>query len=72
MDAEPALHQVRAAGTVAMVVDVSRVTFACSSLLHTLLAHRTHIVIAGPVPPQLARLLKLTCTTDLFTYTFTA
>ncbi|MBT2406505.1 MULTISPECIES: STAS domain-containing protein [unclassified Streptomyces] len=43
------------------VVDVTRLVFADSSLLTTLLASRRDgpLVLAGPVPPQFAQLLRL-------------
>ncbi|MFE3579041.1 STAS domain-containing protein [Streptomyces vinaceus] len=49
-----------------LVVDLSGVTFADSSLLHALLDARHRIVLAGPLPRQFHRLLDLTVTTGRF------
>ncbi|MFE5538528.1 STAS domain-containing protein [Streptomyces sp. NPDC056519] len=53
------------------VIDLSGVSFADSSLLHTLLDARTghHLVLAGPLPHQLDRLFTITGTRPLFTFT---
>ncbi|MFD6298289.1 STAS domain-containing protein [Streptomyces sp. NPDC060235] len=58
----------------AMVVDLSALTFADTAFLHWLLeARRAHeeahtlLILAGPLGPQLARLLTITGTRDHFT-----
>ncbi|MEU9033496.1 STAS domain-containing protein [Streptomyces sp. NPDC048352] len=49
------------------IVDLSRVTFADSSLFHTLHDHRDQrLVLTGPCTRQLAEVLALTGATDLF------
>ncbi|MER7762511.1 STAS domain-containing protein [Streptomyces sp. NPDC097619] len=57
------------AGPELLRVDVTRVTFADSSFLNSLLVMRERIVLAGPLPGQLSHLLTLTGTAPLFTYT---
>ncbi|MFD9336203.1 STAS domain-containing protein [Streptomyces sp. NPDC060028] len=51
-----------------IVLDVSQVAFADSSMLNQmlLLLRTGRLVLAGPVPPQLGRLLDLTEARDLF------
>lgn len=51
-----------------IVLDVSRVAFADSSMLNEmlLLLRTGRLVLAGPLPDQLARLLDLTQARDLF------
>ncbi|OEJ35135.1 STAS domain-containing protein [Streptomyces subrutilus] len=51
-----------------IVLDVAEVTFADSSMLNLmLLVRRTgRLVLAGPLPHQLGRLLDLTAARDLF------
>ncbi|MFE5767409.1 STAS domain-containing protein [Streptomyces sp. NPDC056485] len=63
------LRQVLAATdeTMHLVVDLSGVTFADSSLLHALLDARHRIVLAGPLPHQFHRLMDLTGTRRHFT-----
>ncbi|MFF3017200.1 STAS domain-containing protein [Streptomyces sp. NPDC057939] len=50
-----------------IVLDVTRITFADSSMLNLLIRMlRTgRLVVAGPVPPRLERLLELTQVRDL-------
>ncbi|OKK22928.1 hypothetical protein AMK16_02090 [Streptomyces sp. CB00455] len=57
------------AGAERVVVDVTRVTFADSSVLNLLLgAHRAlPLVLAGPLPDRLAHVLEVTCTDRVFT-----
>ncbi|MFB6635347.1 STAS domain-containing protein [Streptomyces sp. NPDC056362] len=52
----------RTSGVETLVLDVSGVTFADSSALNCfLILHRqTHLVIGGPLPVNLARLLSIT------------
>ncbi|MER5807833.1 STAS domain-containing protein [Streptomyces sp. NPDC002033] len=52
-----------------IVVDVSALTFADFSVLHQLvrLLRTGRLVLAGPLPPQLARLLEVTGTAPVFT-----
>ncbi|MFD7079090.1 STAS domain-containing protein [Streptomyces sp. NPDC059918] len=52
-----------------LVVDLTGVTFADSSLLHALLDARHRIVLAGPLPRQFRRLLDRTGTMRQFTTT---
>ncbi|MFD6497827.1 STAS domain-containing protein [Streptomyces sp. NPDC059944] len=58
----------------AMVIDLSALTFADTAFLHWLLeARRAHenagtlLILAGPLGPQVARLLIITGTMDHFT-----
>ncbi|MFD6299046.1 STAS domain-containing protein [Streptomyces sp. NPDC060235] len=58
----------------AMVIDLSALTFADTAFLHWLLeAHRAHenagtlLILAGPLSPQVVRLLTITGTIDHFT-----
>ncbi|MFE2475243.1 STAS domain-containing protein [Streptomyces sp. NPDC059389] len=50
-----------------LVVDLTGVTFADSSLLHALLDARRRIVLVGPLHGRFHRLLEVTGTTCLFT-----
>ncbi|MFG2621798.1 STAS domain-containing protein [Streptomyces sp. NPDC048507] len=52
-----------------IVIDVRELTFADSSVLHLLvrLLHSGRLVLAGPLPPQLARLLEVTGMAAAFT-----
>ncbi|MFI5761077.1 STAS domain-containing protein [Streptomyces sp. NPDC051563] len=53
-----------------IVVDLSRVTFADSSMLNALIRLRrtaTPLVLAGPIPARLARLFELTSAGQIFT-----
>ncbi|WP_405704966.1 STAS domain-containing protein [Streptomyces xanthophaeus] len=58
--ADPAVRRI--------VLDVSQVAFADSSMLNEmlLLLRTGRLVLAGPLPPQLSRLLDLTQARDLF------
>ncbi|MEU8844126.1 STAS domain-containing protein [Streptomyces roseus] len=49
-----------------LVVDLSSVTFADTSLLHALLDARKRVVLAGPLPRQFHRILDLTGLVQLF------
>ncbi|MER7760194.1 STAS domain-containing protein [Streptomyces sp. NPDC097619] len=70
IDSAPCLDDVwETAGDGVRVVDVSGVAFADASFLNFLLTVRGRLVLAGPLPEQLARLFHLTGTTTLFTYT---
>ncbi|MGW7314499.1 STAS domain-containing protein [Streptomyces sp. NPDC054854] len=54
----------------AIVLDVSAVAFADSSMLNELVRIRRTgrpLVLAGPLPPQLARLFELTSARQIFT-----
>ncbi|MFE4281356.1 STAS domain-containing protein, partial [Streptomyces goshikiensis] len=58
-----ALSEARAAPAVRTIIDVSRVAYADSGLLRLLLeGHRRlpRFTVAGPLPPQLRRLLTFT------------
>ncbi|MFD3336002.1 STAS domain-containing protein [Streptomyces sp. NPDC058700] len=59
--ADPALRQI--------VLDVSQVTFADSAMLNTLLLllRSGRLVLAGPIPVQLDRLMQITQSRNLFT-----
>ncbi|MER6387322.1 STAS domain-containing protein [Streptomyces sp. NPDC060334] len=61
--ADPSLRRI--------VLDVREVTFADSSLLNhmVILLRSGRLVLAGPVPPRLERLLELTEARALFTIT---
>lgn len=50
-----------------LVVDLSGVTFADTSLLHALFDARRRVVLAGPLPCQFHRILDLTGLMQLFT-----
>ncbi|MFB6805190.1 STAS domain-containing protein [Streptomyces sp. NPDC056387] len=54
-----------------IVIDLSHVSFADSSLLHALLDARIghHLTLAGPLPHQLDRLFDITATRGLFVFT---
>ncbi|MEU1125144.1 STAS domain-containing protein [Streptomyces sp. NPDC005899] len=56
-------------GVARTVVDLSGVSFADSSMLNTLVrAHtRQHMILAGPLTRQVARLLQVSGTDQLFT-----
>lgn len=51
-----------------IVLDVAQVTFADSAMLNLMLSLRRtgRLVLAGPVPPRLGRLLEVTGARDLF------
>ncbi|MEU9237316.1 STAS domain-containing protein [Streptomyces subrutilus] len=50
-----------------LIVDLTGVTFADSSLLHALLDAHRGLILAGPLPRQLHHLLEATGTTTRFT-----
>ncbi|MFF1343941.1 hypothetical protein ACFVYT_39990 [Streptomyces sp. NPDC058290] len=52
-----------------LVVDLSGVPFAGSSLLHALLDARQRVALAGPLQSRFHRLLDLTGTAQQFTTT---
>ncbi|GAA2974815.1 STAS domain-containing protein [Streptomyces enissocaesilis] len=56
-------------GITRTVVDLAGVSFADSSMLNTLIqAHRRqHLVLAGPLTPQVSRLLEISGAYALFT-----
>lgn len=58
----------REAGAGLLVLDVTQVTFADSAFLNVLiqLHHTRPLVLAGPLPGQLHRLLEMTGALDLF------
>ncbi|MFF7296163.1 STAS domain-containing protein [Streptomyces sp. NPDC008265] len=43
-----------------VIMDVTHVAFAGSSFLHALLEARRGVILAGPLPPQPARMLEAT------------
>ncbi|MER5567148.1 STAS domain-containing protein [Streptomyces goshikiensis] len=57
-----------AAGAELLVLDVARVAFADSSFLNVLIRLRNTrpVVLAGPLPAQLRRVLEMTGALDLF------
>ncbi|MFG2989106.1 STAS domain-containing protein [Streptomyces sp. NPDC048257] len=59
---DQALHAAARDGVTRTVLDMEHVSFADSSVLNTLLiAHRRqHLVLAGPLAPQIARLFEMT------------
>ncbi|MCX4776164.1 STAS domain-containing protein [Streptomyces sp. NBC_01264] len=53
-----------------IVVDVSQVTFADSSMLNALMCLRgtgSRLILSGPIPARLARLFELTSAGQIFT-----
>ncbi|MFD4247579.1 STAS domain-containing protein [Streptomyces sp. NPDC058525] len=63
-----------AAGAELLVLDVARVAFADSSFLNVLIRLRNtrSVVLAGPLPSQLRRLLEMTGALELFEFHETA
>ncbi|HET6860361.1 MAG TPA: STAS domain-containing protein [Streptomyces sp.] len=57
-----ALETAKSEGATRTVVDLAGVSFADSSMLNTLIRthHRQHLVLAGPLTPQVTRLLEIT------------
>ncbi|MER7760746.1 STAS domain-containing protein [Streptomyces sp. NPDC097619] len=68
IDAVPVLKAALAEGGDGLVLDVSAVTFADCSFLNALLDIRPRPVLAGTLPPLLARLFELTGVTAVFTH----
>ncbi len=64
-----ALKTAHSDGVTRTVVDLAGVSFADSSMLNTLIQahHRQHLVLAGPLAPQVTRLLEVSGTYALFT-----